>query len=901
MGITTLARPMSLRSQLVAALAVVGATILVLGAVAYGMAQAVIQDAAAVEDADAVLASLAGVGTAMEAMQTADARILATRSTGAFAAFARAGDELAGRLDELANVETDEPDRARIARMRALLAQWLSSTLDQRDGPTLAPASAADVAAAHVEPLRRLLGDAVAAEQSELKSQVAASRRAAAALPWVILGVTFGGVLAAVGAFGILVRRLSAAATAIMDGVEAFADGDLDRRIELDRHDELGRLANRINAVVDRLARTIQDLRSQQQQTRLAERQACEQLALTRAILEATPDGIVVLDHTGKPLLTNRRLSELIGVTATQSRDVGEFFARADEVFEDVAPVRELAAQALAHPEEEIHTTLIVRAPRRELAVTSKPVRGDDGEVLGRLILHRDVTREREVDRMKTEFVSLVSHELRTPLTSIKGYVDLLLDGDVGAVSDEQGGFLRIVKNNADRLVALINDLLDVSRIEAGKVELRLAPLDVATIVGQVASSLVPQLEAKGQTLRLDLPDDLPLVSADADRVAQVVTNLLSNAHKYTPAGGRIEVTAHRDGARVVVEVRDRGIGMSEDELGKLFTKFYRATNRTTEQVGGTGLGLTIAKSLVEMHGGTIGVESAPGAGTTFAFTLPVAGAASSAAAPSAPAAASRAAVVRSGARVLVVEDEPDIAQLIRRYLQRGGYGVLIASDGAEGLRLARDEQPDVITLDVLMPGVDGLTVLEWLKSDPTTAGIPVVLLSIVPDDGRAARLGAVDYLNKPVDPDVLLAHVARVLEQPNGRTVLVADDDDRVRRLIGLQLAEAGYAVLDARDGAEAVEAARRARPDLVLLDVGMPGRDGISALRTLRQDPQTRCIPVALMTALPNGLRTDGPVLAGLDVAALLTKPFTVDELAGALAAALGDAGVRPVEAPA
>jgi signal transduction histidine kinase len=232
--------------------------------------------------------------------------------------------------------------------------------------------------------------------------------------------------------------------------------------------------------------------------------------------------------------------------------------------------------------------------------------------------------RVQEVNRLKTEFVTLVSHELRTPLTSIAGFVELLLEGQVGGLGQVQREYLSTVKNNADRLLELIEDLLDISRIEAGKMELNLTGLDLRPLIQEVTSLLRPQLEAKGQLLTLDLADALPVVFGDAERVMQILTNLLSNAHKYTPPGGRISIAVRNEDGWVRVEVRDTGIGLSSADQAQLFAKFFRAKNPATREVGGTGLGLAITRSLVEMHGGQITVSSAPGHGSTFSFTLPV-------------------------------------------------------------------------------------------------------------------------------------------------------------------------------------------------------------------------------------------------------------------------------------
>jgi signal transduction histidine kinase/CheY-like chemotaxis protein len=515
----------------------------------------------------------------------------------------------------------------------------------------------------------------------------------------------------------------------------------------------------------------------------------------------------------------------------------------------------------------------------RQLEVFSTPAAGAGGERLGRLYVFRDVTREREVDRMKTEFVALVSHELRTPLTSIKGYVDLILEGEVGEINAQQEKFLNIVGNNATRLVSLINDLLDISRIESGKVGLTRDRLDLAAIIQNVANSLAPQIEAKRQTLAVELPAWLPGVWGDADRVTQIVTNLLSNAYKYTPLGGtlRIAADATRLSGFVRVDITDSGVGLSADEQEKLFTKFYRARNRATQDVGGTGLGLSITRSLVEMHGGEISVQSAPGAGSTFAFTLPVLAGTGELTRSLAP--------LAGGGHILVVEDEPDIAALLRRYLERAGYQTSVAHTAADALRIARAEQPDLITLDVMLPDDDGFGVLEALRADARTRDLLVMLLSIMPDDGQGKLLGAVDYLNKPVSERLLLERIGRLLADAPASLVLVADDDPDVRALIAGHLRRAGHRVMEAADGAEALRLAWASAPNLALLDVKMPVMDGVATLRALRETPATRALPVIMMTASPGVLDSCRSAITELGATLLIQKPFTAAELAAAI----------------
>jgi signal transduction histidine kinase/DNA-binding response OmpR family regulator len=620
-----------------------------------------------------------------------------------------------------------------------------------------------------------------------------------------------------------------------------------------------------------------------QRQFREAERARSE----TTAILDATAEAMMLIAPDGRVATLNHRAFELLGLdpSKTLGQPIDLVRPYLERIFDDSGRVTALIADRVAM-DSVVHTEIVSqRWPEaRELALSSAPVQGGDGEPLGHLFAFRDVTRERAVDRMKTEFVSLVSHELRTPLTSIKGYVDLLLDGEVGDLEPDQKEFLAIVRNNAQRLVALINDLLDISRIESGKIELRPTAVDLARLIEGATMAMRPQLDGKRQRLIVSVADNLPSIWGDADRVAQVLTNLVSNAHKYTPVNGAIRIAAECQGHQVRVDVQDTGIGLSAEEQSQLFTKFFRAENRATQEVGGTGLGLVITRSLVEMHGGTMEVVSAPGKGATFSFTLPIARRETAELTPISRAGA-------HGGRVLVVEDEPDIAHLIRRYLSRDGYEVLLAHNAADARRLARLERPDLITLDIMLPDANGFTLLEWLKSEEATRDIPVMLLSMLPDDNRGLVLGAVDYMVKPVQEQTLLDKVATILSG-NRRLVLVADDDADTREMLCRHLKHVGCDVIEASNGEEAVAQARRHHPTLLVIDVRMPGLDGVEAVRELREDPETRDLPVIVMTGSPGVAENGADIVAQLGINRLLMKPFSAKELSASIAQ-----GLKPV----
>lgn len=656
----------------------------------------------------------------------------------------------------------------------------------------------------------------------------------------------------------------------------------------------LGRFGQMASLALEN-ANLYEETRRELKERRRAEKQLKETLeeieraqTKARAILDAATDSMLLLAPDQTILSVNRSFCDNFFGTdprAIVGKPLGNYRAEFQRAFDAPMLWQEIVHTTLADSAQTFTHALVQRAPqRRDLQLFSTPVRTNTGEHLGRLYVFHDVTKEREVDRMKSEFVSMVSHELRTPLTSIKGYVDLLQTGEVGSLTQDQHEFLSIVKTNTDRLVELINELLDVSRIEAGRIELRRRALDLPRLIHQVIETMHPQLRAKRQTVTLALDQDLPPVWGDGDRVIQILTNFVSNAHKYTPAEGTITLRAQAQGAHVRVDIADTGVGLSLEDQAKLFGKFFRARNRATQQIPGTGLGLAITRSLIELHGGAVWVESELGKGSTFSFTLPIAPIAleqeTTAPAP-------------AGKRILIVDDEPDIAKLIRHYLERAGYQTLLAHNGADALRLAQSEHPDLITLDIVLPDTNGFAILESLKRDPQTQNIPVLLLSILGDEREGKLLGAVDYLAKPVNERVLLQHVERALANDQPRRVLVAEDDADQRRLVVEYLRRARYEVLEASDGAEALRLAQTHQPLLVLLDIRMPQLDGIATLQALRADARTRAVPVIMMTGFASAQEEHRAVMDTLAAPIVLTKPFTAEQLARAIAHTLKPGG--------
>lgn len=348
-----------------------------------------------------------------------------------------------------------------------------------------------------------------------------------------------------------------------------------------------------------------------------------EEYSKSQAILESIGDGVVFHDPQGKVLLVNAAAARILGSRpeTLHGQDVRTLLG----VFEESgqkAVHRAMDAVLQTREPRAVQTT--VEPEERVVSAHLAPVITQGGEVLGVVTVLRDITREIEADRAKSEFVSTVSHELRTPMTSIKGYTDLLLMGVVGALNPQQHHFLEVIKSNADRLTALINDLLDLSRIETGRLRLDLQPMQVWEVIDEVVGSLKGRAEAKGLRVRVEVPQGLPAVMADRDRITQVVLNLMDNAVRYTPEGGEVCVRVQMADEALLVHVQDTGIGIAPEEQGRIFERFYRSEDARVQETEGTGLGLAIVKSLIEMHGGRVWVQSEPGKGSTFSFTIPL-------------------------------------------------------------------------------------------------------------------------------------------------------------------------------------------------------------------------------------------------------------------------------------
>ncbi len=460
--------------------------------------------------------------------------------------------------------------------------------------------------------------------------------------------------------------------------------------------------------------------------------------------------------------------------------------------------------------------------------------------------------RLKEVDRLKTEFLANMSHELRTPLNSIIGFSRVILKGIDGPLTEMQQTDLQAIYDSGQHLLGLINSILDLSKIEAGKMELSFEPCNLKDVIRTVMSASVALVKDKPVELLQDVPEDLPTIIADAQRIRQVLLNLMSNAAKFTDHG-YIRLRVRHDEERVIISVEDTGIGIPRESWDKVFEKFTQVDSSSTRRYGGTGLGLPISREFVRMHGGDIWLESVVGQGSTFYVSLPIKGPSKEQQEKTQAEREERERQEESpGVRrvVLTVDDDPGVIQLFRRYLERRGYNVVGISHPEYVVNEAKRLRPYAITLDILMPNRDGWQIIQDLKSDPETRNIPIIVCSIVNEVGKGLSMGVSDYLVKPIMEQDLLEALAR-LEAPAGAPVLIVDDTEEDRRLLARILSDAHYQVAQASGGAEALKMIMESPPALILLDLMMPEVDGFAVLEALKADEKTRDIPIIVVTA--------------------------------------------------
>ena len=462
----------------------------------------------------------------------------------------------------------------------------------------------------------------------------------------------------------------------------------------------------------------------------------------------------------------------------------------------------------------------------------------------------------------KSAFLANMSHELRTPMNAILGYSEMLMEEAEDIGQEEFVSDLKKIHQSGSHLLALINDVLDLAKIESGKMEALAEDFEVETLIDEVSATAQPLMGKNENTLRIERAEGLGTAHQDLTKLRQSLLNLLSNAAKFTHGSVVIlkaERVSHEGADWITLSVRDSGIGIAADKIDRVFEEFGQADETTSRDYGGTGLGLPISRRFCQMLGGDLTVESEQGLGSTFTIRVPaalpgtVARARTVAQEQPARTSAELAAIRKTGEgrTVLVIDDDAEAREIVERLLRSDDFMVVTASTGEEGLRLAHALEPAVITLDVMMPDMDGWAVLRALKADPVLRDIPVVMLTMLDDKTKGYSLGATDYLVKPVDREQLRNVLARYYAPEAPCAALLVDDDAAVREMVSHILSANGWEVEEAEDGRAALERMATFRPTLILLDLMMPVMDGFDFLVELHARPEWRDIPVVVLTS--------------------------------------------------
>jgi CheY-like chemotaxis protein/signal transduction histidine kinase len=550
-----------------------------------------------------------------------------------------------------------------------------------------------------------------------------------------------------------------------------------------------------------------------------------------------------------------------VNLAELQTR-VEELLAENRRLREDIQIKERITARALASFQQRVLQMEIIRQQNEDLDALAAEL------AQARRV---EETRAREIEasaRLKGEFLANFSHEIRTPLNGIIGYCDLVLREEGGRMSPHGRRDLSVVKSNARALLALINDILDLSKIESGRIEVVREQVDVAALAQDCIATVQDLLKGKDVTLSATVAPAAASAFTDPLKLRQILLNLVSNAVKFTDSG-EVVIDAQSRGRALVLTVEDTGIGIPAEKLSFVFEKFRQVDGSSTRRVGGTGLGLAIVRELARVLGGTAEVSSVLGRGSKFTVVLPdalpgrFADRAEGARAAAEIECPDASAPFAAAATVLLVDDDPLIQQLVRAQLEAEGFRVVVAADGVEALRAAHEHAPSAILLDIHLPLLDGWKVLTELKSDPLLSSVPVVILSVEDARARGFSLGACEYVVKPVEPERLLSVVKRVLS-PGAGDILVADDDPATRELVCRHLRNAGFLAAGARDGADALLRARIAKPAMLVLDLAMPNVDGFDVLRRLREDQMD--IHVVVLTGKDLDVREEQVLREGL-----------------------------------
>jgi signal transduction histidine kinase/CheY-like chemotaxis protein len=803
-----------------------------------------------------------------------------------------------GDVKSLADIDPNSVVRIR-AELAALQQLSLQATEAYGDNQRTAGNALMAQSREHVQKVDQELSRIVdALEHQAVAERDAATDNADAAVYMAIVAGIFAFLLAAL-LIVLIVRSIVDPLRRLERGLAAISGGRLNQPIVAVGNDELGAMAH----ALERWRVSLLEQERLERARREAEAKAARAQTQLQQAIGSISEGFVLFDGDDRLVICNERyrdMHEQIDIAigpGTRFEEIARSLVRSGVVpaGDDESWVKARVAKH-RHPGRSYEHQ---NASGTWLNISETST--SDGGVVG---VYSDITnlkaRETQlaelVDRLadardqamqatvaKSRFLANMSHELRTPLNAVIGITEMLIED---AEEFGQDGFIEPLNRIAragKHLLELINEVLDLSKIEAGKLELQDEEIDVITLVSDLVGAAQPLAARNHNRLVVECPKENGKIHADQMRLRQIMLNLLSNACKFTENGTVSFAVSRQARDRedwIKFAVADTGIGMTPEQISRLFQEFTQADSSTTRKYGGTGLGLAITDRLCKMMGGSIAVDSRPGEGTTFTVILPAGHQAEEQREMTVRTATAARAVVTSAIsvnrtnRVLVIDDDPTVRDMMRRYLSREGFDVVTAQDGDEGLSLARELLPSVITLDILMPHAEGWSVLQELKADPELAAIPVIMISILDEQQKGVALGASGYLNKPIDRAKLAALLQNFKFGAKVPRALVIEDDDATRLMMERLLKGEGWEVGAAGNGRIGMQRLAADRPDLILLDLMMPEMDGFEFLAQFRRDPEYARIPVIVVTAADlsadDRRRLDGAVSHILEKAA-------------------------------
>ena len=688
------------------------------------------------------------------------------------------------------------------------------------------------------------------------------------------IGALIGLILSAIVSI-MVSRSIVRPIRAVTNAMQQLSSGNTGVEVGYrDRHDEIGQMVEAIDVfrktTIEMRALEMENLENQARSLQEIEE---ARTRLTDAI-ETISEGFSLYDAEDSLVLCNSRYKSLFASHAdvvepgTQFETIIRTAVERGLIDDAVTDSEAWVAERLARRKAANSTHIQHRSDGRWVRVSER--RTANGGVvatyaditelkqreaeLADLVHELEVARDaaQKANRTKSGFLANMSHELRTPLNAIIGITEMLQEDARDFNREEEIEPLDRVLSAARHLLALIDDILDLSKIEAGRMEVHVETFLVAPLINDVVKTVEPMAAKNGNRIVVTCSPEVDWLHADETRVRQALLNLAGNAVKFTK-NGTVTITAQQQNMgseQVTIAIADTGIGMTPEQIGKLFQEFSQADSSTTRKYGGTGLGLAISRRFCQMLGGDITVESALGRGSTFTIRLPKNGGVAEEVRTISTARVGPAGVPPDAPLVLVVDDDPTVRQVVARFLEREGFAVAEAEGGREGLRLARELVPAAMTLDIIMPDLDGWTVLAAIKGDPALAGIPVILLTIVDEKNRGYSLGAADYLVKPVDRKRLTALLRRICGSTGGR-VLIVDDNDLDRQQMSSAIEQDGWIVVEAKNGRAALDRLAAVGPQVVILDLMMPEMNGFEFLNEFRRHAEWRDIPVVIVTA--------------------------------------------------